>query len=81
MTNLVLMRETNLLDVVATLRRIADEIEIGEHGAPQEAVVVLDTDTSLEVFFMGKGEAAPSAFLLLHAGAAKMMKAVTDLKG
>lgn len=79
MTNLVLMRETNLLDVPATLRRIADEIEAGKYGEAAAAVVVLDTD--LEVFYMGTGESAPNAHLLLHSGAAKMMAAVMAVKG
>jgi hypothetical protein len=73
--NLRVLRETNLQDVPATLRNIAAGIEAGEFGTPQACTVVLDAD-SLQVFYMGTGEAAPNAHLLLHAGAAKMMHAV-----
>lgn len=79
MSNLVLLRKTNLLDVPATLRSIADSIEAGEHGTPNCAVLVLDAE-GLDVFYMGTGEAAPNAHLLLHAGAAKMLQAVLDAK-
>ena len=75
-----LLRESNLLDVPGTLRRIADSIEAGEYGVVGGATVVLDGD-GLEVFYAGTGEAAPNAHLLLHAGAAKMMRAVMDGKG
>jgi hypothetical protein len=79
MTNLVLLRETNLLDIPGTLRNIAAAIEEGDYGAAQGCVVVLDADT-LEVFYTGTGEAAPNAHLLLHAGAARMLQPVLDAK-
>lgn len=69
------IRETNLFNVPATLRNIADGIEKGEYGDALGCVVVLDADT-LDVFYMGSGESAPNAHLLLHAGAAKMLAAV-----
>ena len=73
------LRETNLLDVPATLRNIADAIERDEYGAINSAVVVLDGN-SIECFYMGTGEAAPNTHLLLGAAQAKMMKAVMDCK-
>lgn len=79
MSNLVLMRETNLLDVPATLRNIAAAIEAGSHGNPLGCVVVLDAD-ALDVFYCGSGEAGPNAHLLLHAGAAKMLHGVLGSK-
>lgn len=75
-----LLRDSNLLDVPGTLRRIADSIEAGEYGEVGGATLVVDGDY-LEVFYAGTGEAAPNAHLLLHAGAAKMLKAVLDAKG
>ena len=80
MTNLVLMRETNLLDIPATLRNIADSIEAGQYGDAMGCAVVLDA-RKLEVFYCGTGEAAPNTHLLLHAGAAKMVARVIDAKG
>ena len=81
MTNLVVLRDTNLLDIPATLRRIADEIESGKYGPAECGVFVLDTARTIEVFYMGSGEAGPNAHLLLHAGAGKMIKTVMDAKG
>ncbi len=80
MSNLHILRETNLLDIPATLRNIADSIEKGEWGAVKNCVVVADGD-ELNVSYTGSGEAAPNAYLLLHAGAAKMMHAVLVAKG
>lgn len=75
MSNLVVLRETNLQDIPATLRSIADEIEAGDHGKAHGCVVVLDAH-GLDVFYMGGGEAAPNTHLLLGAGMAKMQQAV-----
>lgn len=72
---LVVLRETNLLDVPATLRNIATAIEAGEYGNPLGCAVVLDADR-LEIFYCGTGEAAPNTHLLLGAGMAKMLSAV-----
>lgn len=80
MTNLIVMRETNLLNIPATLREIANDIEAGVFGEATGCAVVLDAQT-LEVFYCGTGEAAPNAHLLLHAGAAKMLARVVEAKG
>lgn len=76
----MLLRETNLLDVPATLRKIADAIEAGDHGIVHSAVLVLDA-AKLAVFYAGTGEAGPNGHLLLHAAAAKMVQAVLEAKG
>jgi hypothetical protein len=80
MTNLVVMRETNLLNIPATLRNIADAIEAGDYGEATGCALVLDAAT-LEVFYCGTGEAGPNTHLLLHAGAAKMVARVVEAKG
>lgn len=69
------LRDTNLLDVVPTLRSALEGLEAGEFGEPKAAVLVVDAD-GLEVFYCGTGEAGPNAHLLLQTGAAKMMQAV-----
>lgn len=79
MTNLHVIHEHSLLDIPAVLRTLAADIERGDCGAVRGCVVVLDGDR-LEVSYSGTGEAAPNAFLLLHAGAAKMMAAVVEGK-
>lgn len=76
MSNLHVLRETNLLDVPATLRNLADAMEKGQFGSINGCVVVWDCEDGLEVSYCGTGEAGPNAHLLLHAGAAKMMAAV-----
>lgn len=80
MSNLHILRETNLLDVPATLRNLAADMESGKFGAVNGCVVVWDSEEGLDVSYCGTGEAAPNAHLLLHAGAAKMMYAVMDGK-
>lgn len=76
---LVVMRETNLLDIPATLRNIADSIEEGKYGEPVGVALVLEAD-ALELFYTGEGEAGPRAHLLLSAGAAKMMAGILEGK-
>jgi hypothetical protein len=80
MSNLHLLRETNLLDVPATLRNLADDIASGKYGTVNGAVIVWDSEEGLDVSYCGSGEAGPNAHLLLHAGASKMMQAVMDGK-
>ena len=79
MGDLVVMRETNLHDIPATLREIASGIEAGKFGTANGCVVVLDAQT-IEVFYTGTGEAGPNAHLLLHVGAAKMAQGVLEGK-
>jgi hypothetical protein len=75
----VVMRQTNLKDVSATLRIIADAIDSNEYGDVRAAVVVLDA-FKLELFFMGEGEAGPETHLLLGVGQHKMAKMILDAK-
>ena len=80
MSNLHVIRETSLQDVPNTLRNLADTMECGDFGVINSCTVVWDSEEGLDVSYCGTGEAAPNAFLLLHAGAQKMMQAVMDGK-
>lgn len=71
------LRETNLLDIPAMLRVLADDIEKGEYGHVHGCAFVLDADP-VRPFYWGSGEAGPNGFLLLHAGAAKVMATVLE---
>lgn len=77
LAEVVTLYETNARDPVATLRRIADEIEAGEFGAVGAVGLVLLGDT-MEVFGMGEDFEAPSIALLLHAGFMRLSKAVEE---
>lgn len=77
--NLHVIRGHTLQDIPAELRAIADQVERGDLGEVSGCVVVLD-GVGLDLFYAGTGEAAPNAHLLLHAGAAKMMRAVMEAK-
>jgi hypothetical protein len=82
MSNIKLMRETNIRNVPATLRRIADEIEAGEHyGEVCGAVLALDsTDGGVPVFYCGDGEAGPRAILLMHLAMLKIGNGVLQAR-
>ena len=79
MPELVVMRETNLKDVSATLRNIADAIDNNEYGEVRAAALVLDA-YKLEVFFTGDGESGTEAYLLFGMGQYKMAKLIYDMK-
>jgi hypothetical protein len=66
---------SNFRDPVATLRRIADEIEAGEYGGVGSAAIVILGDT-MEVFGMGEDSEPASVALLLHAGFLRLSGAV-----
>lgn len=68
---------SNHRDVVATLRVIAAEIEAGKYGAVGCAGLVLLGDR-MEIFAMGLDSSMPSVAVLLHAGFAKISRAVED---
>lgn len=74
---LVVLHGTNFRDPVKTLRIIADGIEAGEYGAVGCVGLVLLGD-KCEVFGMGEDAEAPSVALLLHAGFAKLSRAVEE---
>lgn len=71
----VTLKDSNYRDSVATLRKIADEIEAGDFGGVGCAAVVLLGDT-MEVFGMGPDSEAPAVALLLHAGFLRLAGAV-----
>ena len=67
--------DSNHRDLVATLRRIADDIEAGEYGEVGCAALVIMGD-STEVFGMGEDSEPPSIALLLHGGFMKLSGAI-----
>jgi hypothetical protein len=79
MADLHVLRETNLKNVSATLRKLCDDIDNNVHGEVRAACIVLDA-LKLEVHFMGEGEAGPEAYLLLGMGQYKMAKLIYDEK-
>jgi len=71
----------SVLEIPATLRWIADQIEAGEYGRHVDGcVVVLDADL-IRVTWSGNGERGPSAHLLLTLGAARIVAEVLEAKG
>lgn len=75
---LVALPVTNLRDVPATLRQIAENIEAGKIGVVDRGVVVTLGQT-LEVFSMGDEAMALDAAALLHAGAHRMTAMVANV--
>lgn len=71
----VTLYETNFREPVATLRKIADDIEAGSYGEVGSVAVVLLGDT-MEVFGAGTDCEAPAIGLLLHAGFTRMSNAI-----
>jgi hypothetical protein len=80
MKNLTVIYETNLLNVPATLRNLADAMERGEYGEVRACVVAWEA-AEVHVSYCGRGEAGPNAHLLLHVAAAKMVQAVLEVQG
>ncbi len=73
----VTLQDSNFRDPVATLRKIADEIESGDYGEVACVGVVLLGNT-MEVFGFGPDSEAPSVGMLLHAGFMRMSKAIEE---
>lgn len=67
--------ETNMRDPVATLRKIADDIEAGVYGEVGTVGVALIGDT-MECFGGGSDSEAPSVGLLFHAAFSRMSNAI-----
>jgi hypothetical protein len=80
MATLHLLRDTNLKDIPATLRNIADGIEEGRFGEAHACTVVLDA-FKYEVFYTGEGEAGPNAVLMMQIGIGKMCIDILAEKG
>lgn len=68
---------SNRLEVVPTLRAIADQIERGDLGDVGSCAVVT-LGTKLEVFGMGQDSVGPSIHLLLLAGANKLQHGLLE---
>lgn len=68
---------SNMRDPVATLRKIADQIEAGDYGDVGCAGLVL-LGNRMEVFGMGSDSEAPSVGLLLHAGFSLLSDAIKE---
>lgn len=71
----VTLYESNMRDPVATLRKIADQIERGDYGDVGCLAVVLLGD-AMEVFGAGTDSEGPSVGLLLHAGFTRISNAI-----
>ena len=68
------------VDVPKRLREIADELE-NDHIWINDAALVVDRTIGPPlVYYIGRGDTGPNAHLLLHVGAAMMVKAVLDNK-
>lgn len=68
---------SNFRDPVATLRKLADDIEAGVYG-PVGCVGAVVLADQMHVFGMGPDSEAPSVALLLHAGFMDMSRALAD---
>lgn len=71
----VTLYDSNMRDPVATLRKIADQIERKEYGEVGCLAVVLLGDT-MEVFGAGSDSEGPSVAVLLHAGFSRISNAI-----
>lgn len=77
LAEVVTLYDSNIRDVPATLRNIADSIEAGEYGHVGCAGLVILGDT-MEVFGMGSDSPAPSVGLLLHSGFMRLSMALEE---
>ena len=77
--SLHVLRETNLQNVPATLRKLADAMESGEYGEVTRCALVWEGDR-LHVSYCGAGEAGPNAHLLLSVGAAYIVNKIVEVK-
>lgn len=78
MSNLRVIHEISLHDIPGQLRQLAEDIEAGKHGDTKGVALVLDNHPRMSVLYWGTGEAGPNAHLLLHIGAAKMVRGVLE---
>jgi hypothetical protein len=75
--NLVTLNDSNFRDPVATLRKLANDIESGKYGEVGSVAVALMGDT-MEVFGMGYDAEGPSIALLFHAGFLRLSKSIEE---
>lgn len=71
----ITLYESNMRNPVATLRKIADQIEAGKYGSVGCLGLVLLGDT-MEVFGAGEDSEGPSVAVLLHAGFTRISNAI-----
>lgn len=71
----ITLYETNFREPVATLRKIADEIERGEYGEVGCLAVALLGDT-FEVFGAGVDSDGPAVSTLLQAGVTRIVNSI-----
>lgn len=77
LAEVIVLHGSNYRDPVATIRKIADEIEAGKYGGVGCVGVVLLGDT-MEVFGAGEDSEAPSVALLLHAGFLRLSRSIEE---
>ncbi len=77
MTHLHVLYETNIRDPVATLRKIADQIE-GEEFGPVGAIALVVMGDTLEVFSAGEDSGPTSTACLLQAGAMRLIQSIAE---
>ena len=77
MGDVVSLYDSNSRDPVATLRRLADDIEAGVYGDVGCVGVVVLGDR-LNVFGMGPDSEAPSVGMVLHAGFMDLSRAMQE---
>lgn len=74
---IVSLYESNMRDIPATLREIADEIEEGKYGNVGCAGLVILGDT-MEMFGMGEDSDVPSVNILFNAACLRFAKTLEE---
>lgn len=69
----IYINHANQTNIPAVLRQLAADIEAGwlDYGTSTRCAIVIE-HRGIDVIYCGKGEAAPSAHLLMHKGMAKL---------
>ena len=75
LAEVITLYESNVRNIPAVLRELADSIEAGKYGEVGEAAFVLMGDT-LEVFGWGNLQDGCSSAVLLQAGAMRIVREV-----
>lgn len=77
MAEIVTLYKSNMRDVPATLREIADEIEAGKYGNVGCAGLAIMGD-KVEAFGMGEDSDGCSIAMLFHAAFARMSRSIEE---
>lgn len=80
LAEVVTLYDTNARDIVASIRKLADDIEAGDYGDVREVALAMAGD-KLHVFGWGPEQDGATTQLLLVCGAQKLVKAVIDELG